>query len=176
MMLPAVVAAIGAVRRSHPILIAAGVLCLAQSFVAFSGLSLPFIVPAAVLLTLGARAGSTVGARRSLVGGGLVIAFGFAAWLVPFALTETSCWVARTGADGMVVYAPLPLPAGAVAGTGGGVNLVVDPTEIASGCDGGTFTVQGAALATVFWIGAVSIAALTSMPTFGVDTRREGFA
>ena len=45
LMVPAFIAAIGALRRSHPILIAAGVLCLAQSFVSFAGVSLPFLVP-----------------------------------------------------------------------------------------------------------------------------------
>src|SRR6185312_15259397 len=58
LMIPAFIAAIGALRRSHPILIAAGVLCLAQSFVSFAGVSLPFLVPALLLLVLGGRRSS----------------------------------------------------------------------------------------------------------------------
>ena len=54
-LLPAAIGAIGAMRRSRPMLVAAGVLCLAQSFVAFSGVTIPFLVPAIVLLALGAR-------------------------------------------------------------------------------------------------------------------------
>ena len=80
LMVPAFIAAIGALRRSHPILIAAGVLCLAQSFVSFAGVSLPFLVPAVLLLILGASRSSTETLRRAMVGGVLVIALGVAAW------------------------------------------------------------------------------------------------
>ena len=104
--------AIGALRRSHPILIAAGVLCLAQAFVSFAGVSLPFArsrVPAArprrePLVDGDATAGDRrrrarhrarlrgVGALRSR-------------------LTETSCWVARAVLTARPIYAPIPVPA-----------------------------------------------------------------
>jgi hypothetical protein len=177
LLLPSAVAAIGAVRRSPPILIAAGVLCLAQSFVSFGGVSIPFLVPAFLLLALGATAGSEGVPRRAMVGGVLVIGLGFAAWVAPFAMTETSCWVARAGADGTTIYAPIPVPAGADFGSGGGhVELGVELDEIGSGCDGGTLTLRGAALAAVFGIGAVAVAALASMTPPAPTATREEFA
>jgi hypothetical protein len=160
LMVPAVIAAIGALRRSRPILIAAGVLCLAQSFVSFAGVSLPFLVPAFVLLALGASGGSGESPRRAVVAGVLVIALGFAAWVAPFATTGTSCWVARAGADGTLIYAPMPVPDGADSGSG---SFQLGATEVASGCDGGTMTIEGATLAAIFGIGAVAVAALASM-------------
>lgn len=177
LLVPAFIAVIGALRRSHPILIAAGVLCLAQSFVSFAGVSLPFLVPAFLLLVLGASGASANVPRRAILGGVLVIVLGFAAWVAPFALTETSCWVARAGADGTLIYAPIPVPAGADFGAGGGQGeLGVRPDEIGTGCDGGTLTVQGAALAAVFGIGAVAVAALTSMAPPARLAPREDFA
>ena len=98
-----------------------------------------------------------------MVGGVLVIALGFAAWVAPFALTETSCWVARAGADGSPIYAPIPVPVGADLGGGGGqFDLGLQPTDLGTGCHGGTFTIRGAAMAAVFGIGAVSVAGLAS--------------
>jgi hypothetical protein len=163
LMVPASIAAIGAIRRSRPILIAAGVLCLAQSFVSFAGVALPFLVPAFLLLVLGAQGGSAEAPRRAMVGGLLVIALGFAAWVAPFALTETTCWVARAGPDGTLIYAPIPVPDNATSGSGGGSNeLDLDPSEVTTGCDGGAVTLRGAALAAVFGIGAVTVAALAT--------------
>src|SRR6185436_12118629 len=95
-LLPAAVAAIGATRRSRPILVAAGALCLAQSFVAFSGVTIPFVVPAFLLLALGVRNDGTGPSRRAKVGGVVVVLLGFAMWVAPFTLTETVCWVADT--------------------------------------------------------------------------------
>ena len=177
LMVPAFIAAVGALRRSHPILIAAGVLCFAQSFVSFAGVSLPFLVPALLLLVLGASGASAETHRRAMVGGVLVIALGFAAWVAPFAMTETSCWVARAGADGTLIYARIPVPAGADGGGGSGqVELGLQPTDVGSGCDGGALTIQGAALAAVFGIGAVAVAALASMTPPAPMAPREGFA
>lgn len=165
LMLPAFIAAIGALRRSRPILIAAGALCLGQSFIAFSGVSIPFLVPAFLLLALGASGGSTETPRRAMVGGVLVVVLGLAAWVAPFALAQTSCWVARAGPDGTLIYALIPVPDDAGLGSGSGhVELGLDPADVASGCDGGSLTVQGAALAAVFGIGAIAVAALASAP------------
>jgi hypothetical protein len=151
-LLPAVVAAIGAKRRSRPILIAAGVLCLAQSFVAFSGVTIPFVVPALVLITLGAQSDGSKVSRRAKVGGVAVVFLGFAMWVAPFTMTETTCWVAETGADGTTISRQVPVTEPQTLG----------PTEVGAGCDGGTITIQGVALAVVFWIGAIAVAAFTS--------------
>lgn len=151
-LLPAFVAAIGALRRSRPILVAAGVLCLAQSFVAFSGVTIPFVVPAFLLLVLGARNDGTKASRRALAGGVLVVLLGFAMWVAPFTLTETTCWVAETGVDGTVVSRQVPVTE----------TQTLGPTEVGAGCDEGTVTARGVALAAVLWIGAVAVAAFAS--------------
>ena len=92
-------------------------------------------------------------------------------------MTETSCWVARAGTDGTPIYAPIPVPAGADSGSGSGqVELGLQPTDLATGCDGGAMTIRGAALAAVFGIGAVSVAALASMPPLPPRAPREEFA
>ena len=161
-MLPAAIAVIGAVCRSRPILIAAGVLGLAQSFVAFSGVTIPFVLPALVLLALGARDEGTKASPSAKVGGIAVVLLGLAMWVAPFASTETTCWVAETAADGAIVYRDVPVTDPQTLG----------PTDVGAGCDGGTVTAQGVALAAVFWVGAVALAALASR----ASPPREGFA
>jgi hypothetical protein len=163
LVVPAFIAAVGAWRRSRPILVAAGVLCLAQSFVSFAGVTIPFLVPAFVLLVLGAGGRSEDTPRRAMVGGVLVIALGFAAWFAPFALTQTSCWIARAGPSGTVIYTPIPVPADTVFGTGGGhVELSLDAGDVGTGCDGGAVTIEGATLGAVFGLGAIAVATLAS--------------
>ena len=151
-LLPAAVAAIGAMRRSRPILVAAGALCLAQSFVAFSGVTIPFVVPAFVLLALGVRSDGTGSSWRATVGGVVVILLGFAMWVALFSLTETTCWVVETGTDGTINSRQVPVTE----------TQTLGPTDVAAGCNGGAVTAQGVALAAVFWIGAVTVAALAS--------------
>ncbi|MEO8571301.1 MAG: hypothetical protein ABI553_06325 [Chloroflexota bacterium] len=163
--LAAAVGAIGAMRRSRPVLVAAGIVCLAQSFIAFSGITIPFIVPAFLLLGLGAEPGEDRTPARAVVGGVLVLVLGLAAWVAPFALTETSCWVARSGAGGGVVYAPIPVPAGMTSGSEGSISGEgrLELGDLASGCDGGQLTAQGAGLAAIFGIGAVAMAGLSAI-------------
>ncbi|MGP1675398.1 MAG: hypothetical protein ACTS8Z_09310, partial [Candidatus Limnocylindrales bacterium] len=55
LLLPALIGTIAAIRGSGPLFIAAGVLCLLQSFVAFSGVTLGFVLPAILLIALGIR-------------------------------------------------------------------------------------------------------------------------
>ena len=152
LLLPAFVAAIGALRRSRPILIAAGVLCLAQSWVSFSGVTIPFVVPAFLLLALGARSDGTKASGRAKVGGVLVVILGFAMWVAPFSMTETTCWVVETGADGTLNSRQVPETE----------TQTLGPTDVAAGCGGGAVTTQGVALAALFWIGAVAVAAFAS--------------
>jgi hypothetical protein len=151
-LLPAVIAAIGAIRRSRPVLVAAGVLALGQSFIAFSGVTIPFVVPAVLLIALGASGSGAVAPRRAVIGAIAVIALGVGAWVVPLALTETSCWVARTGPDGSIVYAQTQVSDTSTLG----------PGDLASGCDGGSFTLQGVGLAAVLGIGAAGMAVLAA--------------
>ena len=164
-LLPAVIAAIGAISSSRPLLIAAGVLCLGQSFVAFSGVTIPFVVPAILLLAVGAGGGGQrETSNRERVGGVAVVLLGLAMWVAPYALTETTCWVARPGPDGSVVYTAIPVAD----------SVTLAPTDLASGCDGGTVTLQGAALGAVFGIGAVAVASIasTTSPASNEGARR----
>jgi hypothetical protein len=163
LMLPAVIAAIGAIRRSRPVLIAAALLCLAQSLVAFSGVTIPFVVPAFLLLALGGSGSEDGAPRRALLGGVLVVVLGLGAWAAALALTETTCWVARTGADGSVVYTSIPVPESMTSGANSGSGeFRLELGDLASGCDGGELTLLGAGVAGLFGIGAVVVAALAS--------------
>ena len=173
LMLPAAVAAIGAIRRSRPMLLAAGALCLAQSFIAFSGVTIPFVVPAFLLLAIGIQGSGLEHPRLGLVGGLFVVGLGIAAWVSLFALTETTCWIARTGADGSVIHAEVPATEMT---TGNTSSVTLGPGELAAGCDGATLTVQGAGLAAVFGIGTLALAALASMPPPATRAAREKFA
>ena len=176
-LLPATIAAIGALRRSRPVLIAAGLLCLGQALISFSGVTIPFIVPAFLLLAIGIQDSGTETPWRAVVGGVFVVVLGIAAWVAPFALTETTCWVARTGADGAVVYVRTPVPENATLDAGGGqVGLQLNPGDLASGCGSGVLTVQGAGLAAVFEIGALALAALASMAPRAAKPPRKEFA
>jgi hypothetical protein len=149
--LPAALAAVAAMRGTRPIFIAAGVLCLLQSFVSFGGATFGFLIPALLLILLGVEGGSNPRTpRRALLAGVLVIGLGIAAWIAPFALSETVCWTARAGPDGKPVYAIIP----------NSDSLSVEVGELGSGCDGGAFTVQGLMLGGVLWIGAVAVAGL----------------
>jgi len=108
LMLPAAIAVIATIRRSRPLFVAAGTLCLAQSFIAYSLVTIPFVVPAVLLLGLG-----------------------IGAWISLLALTETVCWVARAGADGALIYSGIPVsnegtlgPGDVASGCDGGVTTV----------------------------------------------------
>ena len=150
---PAVVAAIGAIRGLGPLLIAAGVLCFLQAFISFSGVTLGFVVPAIVLFALagatrreGARPDNTTG-----LAGILVIVLTIAAWVSLFALTEPRCYVITRAADGTLVTTEVPATDAASSG----------PVEIqgeGEGCGSAELTLQGIGVSAVLAIGAVAIA------------------
>jgi hypothetical protein len=156
--LPAALAAMAAVRGSRPIFVAAGVLCLLQSFVAFSGITFGFLIPAILLIVIGVQGGSaTRTPRRTLLAGVLVIGLGIAAWIAPFATGETVCWIARPGPDGNPVYTIIPNTD----------TLTSGPDDLGSGCGGGTFTLQGLMLGGVLWIGSIAVAGLATASPAG---------
>lgn len=152
--LPAVIGTIAAVHGSRPLFIAAGVLCLFESFIAFSGVTLGFVVPALLLVMLGVRRspGDRPSRIRARLGGVFIVGLGIAAWIVPFVLAETVCWIARSGVDGATVYERVPnsdtmtLPLGVIAG----------------GCDGGSFTLEGLAVGGALFVGAIAMAWLAA--------------
>ena len=152
--LPAALAAVAAARGSRPIFIAAGALCLLQSFVSFGGATLGFLIPALLLIVLGLEGGASAPRprRREWLAGPLIVALGIAAWIAPLATGETVCWIARPGPDGTPVYTIIPNTD----------TLTSGPGDLGSGCGGGTFTLQGLMLGGVFWIGALAVAGLAT--------------
>jgi len=153
--LPAGLAAIAALRDSRAMFVAAGVLCVLQSIVAFSGVTLAFVLPGIVLVGLGLERSSIEPAnpvrRREWLAGAFVAALGVAAWVVPFASGETLCWVAKAGPNGNPVYTLIP-------DTG---TISLDLDDIAGGCDGGVFTLQGLMVGGVLAIGSLAMAGLS---------------
>jgi hypothetical protein len=155
--LPAVIGAIAAFGRSRPLFIAAGVLCLFQSLIAFSGVTLGFVLPALILISLGLRRDPTdpadgSGRNHLRIAGVLVFGLGMAAWIATLALTETVCWTARSGPDGLPIYERVPLTD----------TMTLGPGVIAGGCDGGSITAEGVAIGAILVIGAIAIAWLAS--------------
>jgi hypothetical protein len=147
--LPAGLAAIAAFRGSRPLFIAAGVLCLLQSIVAFSGVTLGFVVPGILLVALGLeRTGSNPG--RAWIAAAFAFGLGIAAWVAPFATSETVCWIAREGPGGTLAYRRIP--------ESDTVNLGLG--DVAGGCDGGSFTLEGLLLAGAFGVGSLVMAGL----------------
>jgi hypothetical protein len=153
---PAAVASIAVIRRSRLMLVTAGLLALFQSFVAFSGVTLGFLVPALLLIVLGVRAGESDDRSRpswrQLATGVLVIGLVVSAWLVVLGTSETVCWIARLGPDGTPIYRQIPVTD----------TISVAPSEIGGGCDSGVPTAAGLLTGGVLILGALALAWLGS--------------
>ena len=160
---PAVVASIGAVRGSRSLLVAAGVLCLLQAYIAFSGVTIGFIVPAILLLVLGGSDSWPDAARVSravLLASVAVIVLTVGAWVSLFALTEPRCYVISRTAGGALVTTEVPATDRTMHG----------PIQIqgeGSGCSSAELTVEGMGMSAVLAIGAIAFAAVAA------STRRE---
>lgn len=217
---PAAIGAIGALSGRRVLLVVAGMLCLFQSVLAFSGVTLIFLVPSVVffyaalkpnqapaptapvrppwvrlarfmaviavcvpltlfivsrlgvfvllVLVLAIVLAFGVDAKRggerpqlrlrdALLGlavTGLVVGALFAL----FSTTETTCWSARSTPSGLVYdRTPVNMASGEIGPVGG------DTGVVASGCDGGQFTLEGAALAGVLLGGAIGLAGLSAV-------------
>lgn len=153
---PAVVAAIGSVHAVRPLLVAAGLMCLLQSYVAFSGITFAFMVPAIVLLWLAGTesnwANVTEPTRSSLIAGVAIIVLTGAAWVSLLALQEPRCWIGVRAANGATSMVEVPATNDAMVG----------PTLVPSGgagCSSAEITLQGIGVSATFAIGAISLAA-----------------
>ncbi len=149
---PAVVAAIGAIWARRSLLVAAGVVCLLQSLIAFSGVTVGFMIPAILLLALGGGERwptNAHGTRTALVAGVAVVALTFGAWVATIGLTEEVCWRATPNSDGSLAYERVPASD----------TMTLIPGQAAAGCDGGSPTVEGIALGTILAVGAIAVAA-----------------
>jgi hypothetical protein len=164
---PAAIAFIGVVRKSHLMLVIAGVLALLQSFVAFSGVTLGFLLPALLLIVLGLREGESDDrlrpSRRRRVTGILVVGLVVSSWLVLLGTSETVCWIARMGPDGTPIYRLIPVTD----------TINVGVSEIGGGCDSGVPTAAGLLAGGVILLGAFALAWLASTaetpPTRRID-------
>jgi hypothetical protein len=162
---PAAVASIAVIRRSRLMLVAAGLLAFLQSFVAFSGVTLGFLLPALLLIVLGVRVGGSDDrsgpSRRRLATGVLVIGLVVSAWLVVLGTSETVCWIARLGPDGTPVYRQIPVTD----------TISVAPSEIGGGCDSGVPTAAGLLTGGVLILGALALAWLASAAEIPANQR-----
>jgi hypothetical protein len=153
--IPAAIALIGALTRQRSLLVAAGLVCLLQSYVSFSLVTLGFMVPALLLLTLGGGGAWPAVARetrRSVAAAVVVIVVTLGAWVATLGMTEEVCWSATRAPDGGLTYERVR-----VADV-----MTVPPGGFASGCDGGTLTAEGMGVGAVLAVGAVSIAAAST--------------
>jgi hypothetical protein len=150
--MPAMVGYLGTVRSRPALLIAASISTFIGSFVAFSGVTLIFIVPS-ILFAVGAvsiEATAESGHREGIVGsvGRLVAAVLIAVLLVgagasALLVTDTGCWNTYAGPGGprfeLLPYTnELSVPAGATS----------------SGCSTGLISLRGVAIAVLLWGGS----------------------
>jgi hypothetical protein len=149
---PALIAAIGAMRSAPVILVIAGVLSLLQSLVAFSGVTLGFLLPGLMLIYLGVREGEAATnprpTGRHLVTGVFVLALIVSAWVVVLTTSETVCWVARLGSDGTPMYRRIPEAN----------SIEIGANEIGGGCDSAVPTVTGLLASATLIVGALVLA------------------
>ena len=152
---PGVVAAIGALRGIRPIVAAAGVLCLLQAYVAFSGVTVGFVVPGLLLIAL-AGSNSWRDARpvtRTMLAGGVaVVALTIAAWISLLALQEPRCYVLARTQDGALLTTEVPATD----------QMLYGPMPIqgeGSGCSSAELTVRGMGASAVLAIGSIAVAA-----------------
>jgi hypothetical protein len=156
MVLPAAIAVIGARAGVRALVAAAGVLCLMQSFVAFSGVTIAFVVPALILLALAgserwpAMAPSDPTATTAAI---VVIGLAIGAWIASLTLTEEVCWAAFRAADGTLEYQRIPVTE----------VMTIPPGQVAGGCDGGALTFEALVVGAVLAIGATAIAMLAGL-------------
>ncbi len=153
---PGVIAVIAAVRRSGPLMITAGILCLGQAFIAFSGVALPFVVPGIYLIVLGAGSAPAANNGRAMLAGIGVVVLVLAAWVTSLGLTATRCWTATEGPDGTLVYTDVPVTNELLYGETEVGGTGVSTTGVASGCEGGSPTVAGLGLG--FFLAGMAVA------------------
>lgn len=87
--LPGAIALIGVQRNAPVLILVAGGLCVVQSFLAMSGVTLAFLVPAILLL------GSVIGARFrpvDLLAGAIVVVAWAGGWFARLTDVQERCW------------------------------------------------------------------------------------
>jgi hypothetical protein len=134
---PAVLALIALMRADRLLLVVAGVAGIVESFVSFSGVTLAFLPPSAVLIVLGLqgshRGGGSRVRARGAIAGIAIVALVVAAWVAMLATSETVCWVAHGTSDGTVEVVRIPVSN----------EQTLGPNDVAGGCDGGVPSTPG---------------------------------
>jgi hypothetical protein len=151
---PAVVVLIGVALGNRLLLVVGGVLCLLQSFIAFSGVTFGFLVAAAVLLRIGSLSepgGGRLGTRGALAGFAIV-ALAVGAWVAFLGLTEPRCWVGSPRADGATEVVEVPASEAERNGPG-------PVAPFGEGCGSAEITIRGLGLAAALSIAAIAAAA-----------------
>ncbi len=158
---PGLLAWIGAATRRRSVVVAAGVLCMFQSVIAFSGVTLIYLVPGVILLRAGAaEAGDPRVVARDAGRALVVVAVVIGAWAATFAFTETTCWSARNAAGGGLVWERIPLTD----------ELRAGQDVVASTCGSGVMTPTG------LWIAAALLIAGFGVASSAPPRRRRGSA
>jgi hypothetical protein len=201
--MPGLIGWIGVLTGRRSVVAAAGVLCLLQSVIAFSGVTLVYLVPAIAFLrasTLGSQPSGRRAIRPlrllvalvlaipialvlvlnvgflavvalALVAGlaasrgerqaamdvsGIEAARGLAivltvigAWAAVLALTEATCWIARTATGGGLIWERIPVTN----------SITMGPGDVASSCSSAVPTPTGLALAALLLVVAMVAAA-----------------
>jgi hypothetical protein len=164
---PAVVATIGAVRGVRTLVVAAGVLCIMQAYVAFSGVTIGFVVPGLLLLVLGSSERWPTAprvTRATLLGGIAVIVLTVGAWIALLGLTAPRCYAFHETADGTRVYIEVPTAGRISVGDDGSTHGSgsVSIAGSGEGCSSAELTPQGIGTAATLAIGAIAIAGLAA--------------
>lgn len=158
--IPALVGWLGAVRSRPALMIGAGLTSFVGAFMAFSGVTLIFLIPA-LLFVFGAvqvQGSSRARGRESIARGiaragatfaivVLLVGAGGSALLI----TDEGCWADYRDSAGRVE--PFPYTTGEIS---------VPPTATSVGCSTGIISPRGVGLAAVLWAGAVLLAERSS--------------
>jgi hypothetical protein len=160
---PGLIGMIGVATGRRPVLVAAGVLCLFQSWISFSGVTLAYLVPALVFLRSAADGSrSTSGPIRpirvqiavprvavaaAIRGVGIVVVV-ITSWFASFAMTETTCWVGRGTPGGDITWERIP-PTN---------TLTLGPGDVVSTCGSGTPTLTAVIVAGGLLLAALGVA------------------
>lgn len=160
--LPGVVGLIGVASQRPALLVAAGLISFAGSFIAFSGVTLIFLIPAAMFL-FGAVQLAIQGPRKPTEGWlarfgqislaaaivVLVIGAGASALLI----TDSGCWTEyRTGSGGVRIETG-PFSTG---------EMEIPPGATASSCSTGLMSARGTGLAALLAVASFGLAMLAA--------------
>ena len=158
--LPGVVGIIGATRRRPGLLVAAALTSFGGAVIAFSGVTLIFLIPA-VMFAMGAVAiaaapadahsGWLASGFAQLLAATCIVALLVAGGAAALLLTDAACWNALEG-FGSSLYQMLPYSNG---GT-------IPPGFTEAGCSTGLISARGVGIALALWLVAIRLAVRTS--------------